>query len=179
MVPISLSIYCSRLMTVAFNLNVVLCSVSEWLTSSLVVSQLAVVLFLPWGLSGISVCPLHQDLLSTLFVMNWCHQHTEGAYLFVPSFFKIKGSFFVYLNTVTLSSLIELLLAFIPRSAWDNAVWRCSDGENVQLEKVTGTFLEEAPVLQFWKIIVQFIAREWKVNHWGCLYNKQIVIFRV
>lgn len=67
MVPISLSIYCSRLKTVAFNLNFVFCSVSEWLTSSLVVSQLAVVLFLPWGLSGISVCPLHQDLLSTLY----------------------------------------------------------------------------------------------------------------
>lgn len=70
MVPISLSIYCSRLKTVAFNLNFVFCSVSEWLTSSLVVSQLAVVLFLPWGLSGISVCPLHQDILSTLFIMN-------------------------------------------------------------------------------------------------------------
>lgn len=107
MVPISLSIYCSRLKTVAFNLNVVFCSVSKWLTSSLVVSQLAVVLFLPWGLGGINVCPFHQDLLSTLFIMNWCHQHIEGTYLFVPSFFKIKGSFFVYLKIVTLSSLIN------------------------------------------------------------------------
>lgn len=70
MVPISLSIYCSRLKTVAFNLSIVFCSVSEWLVSSLAVSQLAVVLFLPWGLSGISVCPTHQDLLDTLFIMN-------------------------------------------------------------------------------------------------------------
>lgn len=107
MVPISLSIYCSRLKTVAFNLNIVFCSVSEWLASSLVVSQLAVVLFLPWGLSRISVCPSHQDLLDTLFIMNWCHQHAEGTYLSVPSFFKIKGSFFVHLKTITLSSLID------------------------------------------------------------------------
>lgn len=57
MVLISLSIYCSRLKTVAFNLSVVLCSVSEWLASSLAVSQLAVVLFFPRGLSGINVCP--------------------------------------------------------------------------------------------------------------------------
>lgn len=70
MVPISLSIYCSRLKTVAFNLSVVFRSVSERLASSLAVSQLAVVLLPPWGLSGVSVCPSHQDLLGALFMMN-------------------------------------------------------------------------------------------------------------